>query len=104
MEDIDFTTNTPDISSAVEINKEKLTPENLQNFSQRKMIVEQAISDIISQSKHTVILNLQEVVVETNKMERLVIELMARLKEIGASVAITNNNIISSEFLLENNI
>lgn len=68
------------------------------------MIVEQAISDIISQSKHTVILNLQEVVVETNKMERLVIELMARLKEIGASVAITNNNIISSEFLLENNI
>ncbi|MCI8396358.1 MAG: SH3 domain-containing protein [Clostridia bacterium] len=104
MEDIDFTTNTPDISNAVEINKEKLTPENLQNFSQRKMIVEQAISDIISQSKHTVILNLQEVVVETNKMERLVIELMARLKEIGASVAITNNNIISSEFLLENNI
>lgn len=104
MQDTDFTANTPDISNAVEINKEKLTPENLQTFSQRKLLIEQAISDIISQSKHTVILNLGEVAVERNKIERLVIELIPRLKELGASVAITNNSILSTEFLQENNI
>lgn len=51
MEDEDFTGSIPDVSNSVEINKEKLNLENLKNFSQRKNIVEQGVTDLIQERK-----------------------------------------------------
>lgn len=51
MEDEDFTMNTPNVSNAVEINKDKLNAEALKNFSARKTIVEETIGMLIAQRK-----------------------------------------------------
>lgn len=51
MEEDDFTTNTSDASNAIEINKDKLTTENLKNFAKRKTIIEELIEELVKQRK-----------------------------------------------------
>ncbi len=51
MGDDDFISNTPDISNAVEINKDKINAESLKNFSARKIIVEEVISMLVTERK-----------------------------------------------------
>lgn len=92
MEDSDFTSNEPDINNSIELNSKTITQETLKDFSSRKKIVEDTISKVISKEKYTVNLNLDKVEVSEEKLERFVIELIPRLKEIGVSVAITNKN------------
>lgn len=104
MEDGDFTSNISDISSAVEIKKNVLSIENLNDFTKRKETVSNIVSDIISKGKFTINLNLENVDIPIEKLERFVIELIPRLKEIGGSVVVTNNNILGSEFLVQNRL
>lgn len=104
MEESDFTSNDADINNSIEINKTNITAENLKDFASRKEIVESIISKMISNEKYTVNLNLKDVEVEEELLERFIIELIPRLKEIGGNVVLTNNSIISSEFINENNI
>ena len=104
MEDGDFTSNISDISSAVEIKKNVLSIENLNDFTKRKETVSKIVSDIISKGKFTINLNLENVDIPIEKLERFVIELIPRLKEIGGSVVVTNNNILGSEFLVQNRL
>ncbi len=101
MKDADFTSNAPDISNSIEISKKNLSNSNLINFSARKEKIQNIISDIVSSGKLTVNLNLSEVEVENEKLQRFVIELMPRLKEIGAKISLTNNSILSNDFLTE---
>lgn len=51
MEDEDFTGNIPNVSNAIEINKDKLNAEALKNFSARKTIVEETIGMLIRERK-----------------------------------------------------
>lgn len=105
MEESDFTSNVSDISSAIEVKKNVLNIENLNDFTKRKETISKIISDIISKGKFTVNLNLENVEIPKEKLERFVIELMPRLKEIGGSIVITNNNnILSSNFLGQNGL
>ncbi len=104
MEDGDFTSNVSDIFSAIEINKNTLKLENLNDFAKRKETVSNIISDIISKGKFTVNLNLENVEAPREKLERFVIELLPRLKEIGGNVVVTNNNILDSSFLVQNGL
>ncbi len=91
-----FTGNSKD---AITIDSKMLNDGKTDNFTLRKEIIEKIISEIVSQSKFAVNIDLNNVNADVSKLERLVIELIPRLKEIGASLAITNNNILSSEFL-----
>ena len=104
MGEMGLITNTPDISNAIEINNTTLNSDNLKNFDTRKIIVEQVISDIMANEKFTVNVNLENVNINQKQIERFIIELIPRLKEIGVSVIITNNNILSSEFLSKKGI
>ena len=104
MDEIDFGTNKPNIENSVEVTNAVIKDENLENFASRKKQVEKIISDVVSKEKYTVNINLKDVNVEAKKLERFIIELMPRLREIGTSICITNNNILSNEFLAENNI
>ena len=87
-----------------EINKNTLKLENLNDFAKRKETVSNIISDIISKGKFTVNLNLENVEAPREKLERFVIELLPRLKEIGGNVVVTNNNILDSSFLVQNGL
>ncbi len=100
----DFTSKVSDISSAIEIKNDVLNSENLNDFTKRKEAISKIISDIISKEKFTVNLNLENVEVQKEKLERFVIELIPRLKEVGGSIVITNNNILSSSFLGQNEL
>ncbi len=102
MNDEDFTSREPDLANAIEVGSSTVKNENLTDFSVRKNIVQQIISDIVSKEKYTVNLNLSNVDVEVSKLERFIIELIPRLKEIGANINITGNNILSAEFLQTN--
>ena len=63
-----------------------------------------SISDIISKGKFTVNLNLEDVEVVQEKLERFIIEFTPRLKEIGGSIVVTNNNILDNGFLAQNGL
>ncbi len=104
MNDEDFSSNTADLSSSIEVTKKTLTSESLEDFDSRKTVVEKIISDMISAEKYTVNINLQDVDVESEKLERFIIELVPRLKEIRGSVVVSNNSILSDEFLTSYNI
>lgn len=102
MNDEDFMSREPDLANAVNVDSSTIKNENLTDFSTRKNIVQQIISDMVSKEKYTVNLNLTNVDVQVSKLERFVIELMPRLREIGASINITGNNILGAEFLQSN--
>ena len=104
MEESDFVSKEPDIQNAIELNNKKLTTDTIKDFSSRKIIVQDIISKMISSEKYTVNINLDKVEIDEKMLERFIIELIPRLKEIGGSIVITNNNILTSEFLEENNL
>lgn len=104
MNDDEFYSGVADISNSIEVNKTKLSNDKLNNYNNRTNIVENIISDMISKSKFTININLKDVNVETRYLERLVIELLPRIKEIGGKVMLTNNNILSSDFVAENKL
>lgn len=101
MEDSDFSSKDADINNAIEITNETIKADNLQNFDSRKEVIEEIILDVIAKEQYTVNLNLENVNLDTTYLERFVIELIPRLREIGGSVLITNNNnnILSNEFV-----
>lgn len=102
MNDMGVSANTSDISNSIEITKDSLNIDSLNNFNSRKDIVEKIISDIISKEKFTVNINLENVDVDEKYLERFIIELKPRLKEIGANMEVTNNATLSDNFLEEN--
>lgn len=104
MEEEDFSSNTADVNNAIKLATKSITTENLQNFSSRKKLIEETISNAISEEKYTVNIDLEKVEIDENLLERFIIELIPRLKEIGGSVVVTNNNILSSEFLNSSNM
>lgn len=104
MEESDFSSNNADIENSIEIDSSVLTTEALENFDARKKVVQSIIQKIISDEKYTVNLNLENLEVESFYLERFIIELIPRLKEIGGNVLVTNNNILSDEFINDNNI
>ncbi len=97
----DYSSRNVDIANSIEVNEKTLNNDSLLNFNTRKEKVEKVISDIVSNGKFTVNINLNNVNVEEERLERFVIELVPRLKEIGAKLTITNNHILSKEFLDE---
>ena len=99
MNDNDFTSNNPDSSKSIEVNKSLIKIENMQNFTERKKVIEKIIADIISKEKFTVSINLKDVDVEEKLLERFIIELLPRLKEIGGNIIILNNDVLSSKFI-----
>lgn len=101
MENFGTTLKAGDLSKAIVIKSDVLNSETLKDFTSRKVIVEQVMSDIISKQQLTVNINLKDVNVEKEKLERFIIELVPRLREVGASLAITNNSILSQSFIEE---
>lgn len=104
MKESDFSSKEVDSNDSIEINYKTLTQEGLVDFSSRKNVVQDIISKILSKEKFTVNINLEKVEVSKDKIERLIIELIPRLKEIGANVMISNNSILNDEFLKEFNL
>lgn len=104
MEDSDFVGSASDISKSVEVNSSKLNFDNLNNFNNRKKLVEAIITEAVSKEKFTININLQDVNMETRYLERFIIELIPRIKEIGGSVVLTNNSILGQDFLSENRL
>ena len=104
MEETDFTSKTPDKENALEIGKSTITSEKIDKFSDREKIVEDIIGQVISKEKFTVNINLKDIDVPKEKIERFIIEIIPRLKEIGGSVIVTNNSILDSEFIKEFNL
>ena len=104
MSDDDFFSGTGDLSNSIEVNKTSLSSEKINNFNNRKKVVENIISDIIKKNKFTVNINLQDVNAQKEYLERFIIELIPRIKEIGGKVMLTNNNILDSDFVNENKL
>lgn len=105
MDDSDFSSKEPDLDNAIELTSKSLKIDNMKDFSSRKKIVEDTISSVISKEKFTVKLNLNKVDVESKYLERFVIELLPRLKEIGGSIAVINNEgLLSDKFLQSMNL
>ncbi|MCI8620888.1 MAG: hypothetical protein HFJ50_03720 [Clostridia bacterium] len=104
MDEIGVSLKEKDLNQAIMIRADKLNNETLNNFTARKQVVENIIGDIVTKQLFTINLNLRDVNVEEKKMERFVIELVPRLKELGANLAITNNSILSESFIKEMNI
>ena len=101
---IDSGSNIGNIEDSIEINSSKITTENMSNFDLRKAVVEEVIGNILSNGKFTVNINLGGVSVEKNQIERFILELLPRLREIGGKVVITNNNILDNSFLKDNKL
>ena len=99
MGEIEKTLKAENLEDAIKIANSSLKPEKLSNFTARKEIIQKAISDMISKEKYVVNLDLKDVSAEKEKLERFVTELIPRLREIGGTIGITNNSILSSEFL-----
>ena len=100
MDDSDFSSKEPDLDNAIELTYRSLKSDNMKDFSSRKKIVEDTISSIVSKEKYTVKLNLNKVETESKLIERFIIELVPRLKEIGGNIAVTNNDgLLSDRFL-----
>lgn len=104
MPDSNFTASQPDIENSIELEKSKLDYEQIKDFSARKTLIENTIKDIIDKEKFTVNINLKGVSVDTNLLERLIIELIPRLREIGVRIAITNNGSLTENFINENKL
>lgn len=101
MDNINTQVKAENLVNAIEVTASEINNDTIINFSERKKIVEKVISDIVAKQQLTVKVNLKDVNVEAQKLERFIIELIPRLREIGATVAITNNNILSESFMME---
>lgn len=101
MTDSDFTSNYPDMTNYIEANSDILKEEVFNDFSSRKTVIEKIIADMVTKEKYTVNINLQNVYVNSEYIERFIIELMPRIKEIGGNVFVSNNTVVSEEFLKE---
>ncbi len=89
-----------DDKKVIEVDKSSLKLEKLNSFGARKEFIQNIIYEIISKEKFTVNMNLDGVNIEVQYLERFIIELIPRLKEIGGGVVISNNNEkISNNFL-----
>ncbi len=100
-----FMPSAADANNAIKITKKTIKNDSINNFSNRKTTISKMLEDCVSKSKYTINLDLKDIEVETNKLERLILELIPRLKEIGGAVMITNNNgILSNEFLNQNSL
>ena len=95
----DFTNGTKDTENSLEINSKKIKDENLIDFTARKKVVEDIVKDAIDKEKYTININLKDITVNKENLERFIIELIPRLNSIGGSIIITNNNILDNEFL-----
>ena len=105
MNDSDFTNKDIDLDNAIELTYRSLKTENLEDFSSRKKIVEDTVSSVISKEKYNVKIIFNNVEVDTNLIERFLIELIPRLKEIGCKLAVINyENILSEKFLQKMNL
>ncbi len=102
--DIDFTSKTPDIENSIEINKNTITATKIDNFDARSSVIDEIIKESISKEKFTVNINLKDVDVQKEKLERFIIEIIPRFKEIGGSIIITNNAILDEQFVEEYNL
>lgn len=99
MQRMEFSSNEPDFDNAITLDNKTITREAIDNFSKRKEIIEKIINEAITKEKYTVVIDLENVDVEEKKLERFSIELMPRLREIGGCLYLTNNRILSDEFL-----
>ncbi len=104
MKEEDFTNKVADLSNSIEINNKTLTDEKVTDFANRKQIVEDVIKQVIKEEKFTININLSDVNASSENIERLIIELTPRLKEIGGCVVVTNNSLLSNEFLNKYNL
>lgn len=95
----DISLGTVKLDNSIEFNNEKINSETLNNYDARRMLADEIISKIISDDKFTVVLDLNSVNVKKDKMERFIIEIIPKLKEIGAALEIKNNDILSNKFL-----
>lgn len=86
MNDNDFSNKEPDINNSIELTKKELTNETLQDFSSRKKVIENAISQAIKKEKYTIYINIDNLEVEESLITRFIQELEPRLKEIGGNV------------------
>lgn len=100
-----FAPNVADPNNAIKITKKTIKSESISNFSNRKNTISKMLEDCVSKGKYTINLDLKDIGVQTDKLERLILELIPRLKELGGAVMITNNNgILSDSFLSQNNL
>jgi len=86
MNNENLTDKVPDLNNCVELNNKTLTNENLRDFIERKKIIEDTISKVISKEKYTVYLNIEKTDVDSELLSRFIKELKPRLKEIGGSI------------------
>lgn len=101
MDSIKTPIKAENLFNAIEVSSDDIKNETITNFEERKKIVEKVISDIVTNQKLTVKVNLKDVNVDTQKLERFIIELIPRLREIGATMDVTNNSILSDNFIKE---
>lgn len=100
-----FTPNVADANNAIKMTKKTIKNDNIDKFSSRKTTISKMLEDCVSKNKYTINLDLKDTQVETDKLERLILELIPRLKELGGAVMITNNNgILSDSFLSQNSL
>ncbi len=104
MEDNNSNLNPIDLEKSIEINKKDLTTAKLENFDKRKTLTSDLVKKMISKETFTVKMNLKDVNVENEKLERFIIELLPRIKEIGGTLVVTNNSILGQDFLTNNKI
>lgn len=104
MNEDDFRSNNSESENSIEITQSVINSEKLQNFDLRKSEIQKIINDIVSKNRFMVKLNMQNINVTQDKLERFIIEIIPRLKEIGASITITQNNILTDDFIQRNGI
>ena len=104
MEDDNSNLNPIDLENSIEINKKDLTTAKLENFDKRRTLASDLVKKMISKETFTVKMNLKDVNVENEKLERFIIELLPRIKEIGGTLVVTNNSILGQDFLTNNKI
>ena len=104
MEDDNSNSNPIDLENSIEINKKDLTTAKLENFDKRRTLASDLVNKMISKETFTVKMNLKDVNVENEKLERFIIELLPRIKEIGGTLVVTNNSILEQDFLTYNKI
>lgn len=104
MNEEDFALSKSDLNNMITITNTMIKQEELIDFKSRKEMIQKIIAEMVKQEKFTVNLNLEKVEVSTENLERLLIELIPRLKELGGHLVITNNHILNSTFLSEQGI
>ena len=74
---------------------------NLDSIEYRKMWIENAIQDIITNEEDGICINFENIKNYEEKYLRLLIELAPRLREVGKKTAVKNNKIINTQKVLQ---